>query len=245
MYTTFSSTGEKLPPVILVSFKMEKSTDPNRRFYDDHGNYAYVEHIPGLGAASEHSTIVWWEKMTLKNDYQMHPDSLLIFDALQGHVTEEMRGNYEKAGVKPCPIPGGAGKWLNPPDQSPHHLLRLAFIKLQQKNRHEKLKHLITAYWSIPESAIVNAFKRCGVLGGDPDDIVSEQASQGFRAIDGRRQACASYRSAFSHWSSKNVRSEHDVLPRSREVRSLPTALDGQHWNIYGSGPARAAAEEK
>jgi len=114
MYTTFSSTGEKLPPVILVSFKMEKSTDPDRRFYDDHGNYAYVEYIPGLGAASEHSTIVWWEKMTLKNDYQMHPDSLLIFDALQGHVTAEMQANYEKAGVKPCPIPGGAGKWLNP-----------------------------------------------------------------------------------------------------------------------------------
>jgi hypothetical protein len=58
VYEAFTADGVCLPPVIFVPEPIQKSTDPEGRFFDKHGHEAYVVYMPGLGAPSANSTVL-------------------------------------------------------------------------------------------------------------------------------------------------------------------------------------------
>jgi hypothetical protein len=114
---------------------------------------------------------------------------------------------------------------------------------LQQLNRHDKLSNIIEAYYSVRDETIVASFDRCGLFEGDPEDIVSQQSSQGFNPTSARKDACERYEKALTDWMRKSVRNSSDILPRSKQTKSMDTSLDGDYWNCYAHHHSHLSGE--
>jgi hypothetical protein len=171
-------------------------------FRDEKGNVAYVVYIPGLGGPSEKSTAVWLEKMTARDTNYFTDEPHIILDSLHGHFTKVMLGDWENVGATLHRLPAASGKWLNPCDQSINREMRREFTRLQQLDRRDKIRNIIRAYYSIKDETIIKSFNKCGVFDGDPDDIISAQACQGYRAKGSRDKQLQGYRVAFLDWAS-------------------------------------------
>ena len=239
VYEAFTADGSCLPPVIFTTRETEASTEPDGLFRDEKGNEAYVVYIPGLGGPSEKSTAVWLEKMTTRDANYFGDDPHIILDSLRGHFTEVMLGDWENVGATLHRLPAASGKWLNPCDQSINREMRREFMRLQQLDRRDKIRNIIRAYYSIKDETITKSFNKCGVFEGDPDDIISAQACQGYRAKGHRDKQLQSYRVAFLGWAQLNTRSPADMLPRSAPPDAIDKGLDGEYWNAYGTSRAR------
>lgn len=240
VYEAFCADGSCLPPVIFTTRETEASTEPDGLFRDEKGNEAYVVYIPGLGGPSERSTAVWLEKMTTRraNYFGDHPH--IILDSLHGHFTEQMLGDWENVGATLYRLPAASGKWLNPCDQSINREMRREFTRLQQLDRRDKIRNIIRAYYSIKEETIVKSFNKCGVFEGDPDDIITAQASQGYRAKGSRDVQLQGYRVAFLDWAQLNTRDPADMLPRAAPPGALDEGLDGEYWRVFGTSRKHA-----
>ena len=233
VYEAFTADGACLPPVIFVPKQIEKSRDPEGRFFDKKGREAYVVWIPGLGAPSTDSTVAWLEHMTSPAHNYFEDKPHVILDSLKGHFAENTQIVWDDIEATLYRLPAGSGKWLNPVDQSINREIRRTFIQLQQTNRRDKLANIIEAYYSVRDESVKASFHRCGIFEGDPEDIVSQQASQGFSPTSARKEACERYEAAFTHWIQTSVRASSDVLPRSKQATSVVNNLDGDYWNRY------------
>ncbi len=193
VYEAFTADGACLPPVIFVSHTHERSTDPAGLFKDKDGNFAYVIYMPNLHAPSTDSTVAWLETMTKLNRNYLYDSPTVVLDSLKAHFAEQTTTMRDSIGATLCRLPGGSGKWLNPCDQAINREMRRTFLRLQQHNRVNKLQNIIEAYYSVCESTIVDSFARCGLFEGDPEEIVSSQASQGFKPPLRRKDDCERY----------------------------------------------------
>jgi hypothetical protein len=154
---------------------------------------------------------------------------VVILDSLRGHFAEDSALEWEQLGATLYRLPAASGKSLNPCDQAINREMRRTFLQLQQLNRRDKLNNIISAYYSVTEETIVASFDRCGLFKGDPEDIISAQASQGFHSTPARRVDCSRYEKAFTDWMRYSVRNPADVLPRSKKPRALKSGLSGCH----------------
>ncbi len=234
MYEAFTADGTCLPPVIFVSHTHKRSTDLEGLFKDKNGNIAYVIYMPDLHAPSTDSTVAWLETMTKPNRNYLSDSPTVVLDSLRGHFAEKAITMWDSIGATLYRLPGGSGKWLNPCDQAINREMRRTFLRLQQHNRANKLCNIIEAYYSVNGSTIVESFARCGLFEGDPEEIVSSQASQGFHPPVQRKDDCERYTSALNEWFKHSVRSAADVLPRSKEPSTHDSTLDGTYWTRYG-----------
>lgn len=182
MYVAVTADGTCLPPVIFLKQTDKLSTDPTGCITDEEGNVGYVLYIANFKGPSERSTQAWLD--TLQDYFGDEPH--VILDALGGHFAPGITQDWKNVGATLHKIPGGAGKWLNPCDQAINREIRREFIRLQSRNRENKVRNLIRAYYSLKDTTIINSFKKCGVFGGDPDDIITEQACKGYRASGAR-----------------------------------------------------------
>lgn len=235
VYEAFTADGSCLPPVIFTTRQTEASTERDGLFRDEKGNVAYVVYIPGLGGPSEKSTAVWLEKMTARDTNYFTDEPHIILDSLHGHFTKVMLGDWENVGATLHRLPAASGKWLNPCDQSINREMRREFTRLQQLDRRDKIRNIIRAYYSIKDETIIKSFNKCGVFDGDPDDIISAQACQGYRAKGSRDKQLQGYRVAFLDWAHLNTRDAADMLPRSAPPSALDTRLDGEYWSAHGT----------
>jgi hypothetical protein len=169
--------------------------------------------------------------MTHRNHNYLSDKLHVILDSLKGHFAEHTDIMWSHVHATLYRLPAASGKWLNPCDQSINREIRRKFIQLQQLNRRDKLSNIIEAYYSVRDETIVASFDRCGLFKGDPEDIVSQQASQGFNPTSARKDACERYESALTDWMRKSVRSCSDILPRSKRTKSMDSSLDGDYWN--------------
>lgn len=243
VYEAFTADGTCLPPVIFTTRETEASTEPDGRFRDENGNPAYVVYIPGFAGPSEASTAAWLEKMTDRHENYFDDKPHIILDSLKGHFTEVMRGDWENIKATLHRLPAASGKWLNPCDQSINREMRREFLRLQQLNRRDKIRNIIRAYYSIKEETIRKSFTRCGVFDGDPDDIISAQACQGYQAKGHREELLQGYRVAFLDWAQLNTRELADMLPRTPPPSALDKGLDGEYWNAYGNSRSRRGSK--
>lgn len=193
--------------------------------------------MPNLGAPSTKSTTAWLEQLTSNNGNYFTDEPLVILDALPAHfapIAKSMWGDIKATLYR---LPAASGKWLNPCDQAINREMRRTFLKLQRLDRSKKLENIIAAYYSISEEVIKHSFQRCGIFTGDPEEIISAQASQGFHATLDRKEKVEEYKSAFCDFLETSVRSSADLLPRSRATAALDTTMDGCYWTTYGSSP--------
>jgi hypothetical protein len=237
VYEAFCSDGSCLPPVIFTSSKEVKSSQYANCNQTNLEYPAYVIYIPNIGAPSTRSTTAWIELVSQTGSNFLGDKPYVILDSLQGHFAEQADVLWAKLGIKLFRLPGGSGKWLNPCDQAINCEMRRTFNRLQQANRKHKIENIVTAYYSIKESTIINSFHRCGLFEGDPEDIVSAQASQGFHATPPHKEAVEKYNTSFLQWKQSFVHNSSDLLPHSRQTLSLPSCLDGACWAIYGLSP--------
>lgn len=239
MYEAFTADGSCLPPVIFTTRLTEASKEDDGLFRDEDNNEAYVVYIPNLGGPSERSTAAWLDKMTSRgsNYFDDHPH--IILDSLRGHFTPTMQGDWDNIGATLHQLPAASGKWLNPCDQSINREMRREFLRLQQLDRRDKIRNIIRAYYSIKEETIVKSFKKCGIFCGDPDDIITAQACQGYHAAGKRGDKLEGYRAAFEDWAHHHTRSPEDMLPRAKPPTALDGQLDGVYWAAHGTSAAR------
>lgn len=242
VYEAFCADGSCLPPVIFTS--SEKVIAHDKRMYNPGSleRPAFVVHIPNLGAPSSDSTVAWVEKMTGKDANYLDDDSLLILDSLPGHFSENSKNAFDDIDATLYRLPAASGKWLNPCDQAINREMRRMFLKLQRQNRNRKVENIIEAYYSIKSETIIASFDRCGLFAGDPEDIISRQADQGFHPTLSRKEAVDEYNKEFCAWMHQHVRHISDVLPRSRNTTELDSTLDGKQWKTYGSACRRVCS---
>ncbi len=86
---------------------------------------------------------------------------------------------------------------------------------------------------------ITHSFDHCGVFSGDPEDIITEQASQGFHATLDRKETVLECKRHFLLFLADSVCSSQDLLPRSCMAASIDSSFDGEYWNKYGSHPQK------
>lgn len=87
----------------------------------------------------------------------------------------------------------------------------------------------------------MKSFKKCGIFEGDPDEIISAQASQGYYAVGNRGDVLEGYRVSFEAWAHMNTREPTDMLPRTAPPTALDERLDGVYWTAHGTSFARRA----
>ena len=151
VYTTLTSDGACLPPVIFVGKQPPAGDDGEWHLSSDGLNYAYVIYIEGLTQASTRTTEVYLE--TIFNRWENGPvdGSVFIMDVAPWHVSAEARALWDDYGLVPKFLPATTGKWLNPCDQSIHREMRRTFSKLQQRRPKNKLKNIIDAYYAVTD----------------------------------------------------------------------------------------------
>ena len=122
----------------------------------------------------------------------------IILDSLKGHFGEKMEEKWQNVAATTYRLPASSGKWLNPCDQAIHREMRRKFIQLQQRNRQAKPDNIVAAYYSISEETVRHSFAKCGVFDRNIDDVIGEAAEEGYKATEGRAEAVARYKAAFS-----------------------------------------------
>lgn len=202
-------------------------------FRNHKGNKAYVIYIPDIGAPSTASTVAWIQTVTKRDCNYFEDSPHIILDALKGHFAEETQIEWEQIGATLYRLPASTGKWLNPCDQAINREIRRTFLKLQQLDNRKKLENIITAYYSVKDETVRACFDHCGLFGGDPEDIISAQASQGFGVIGNRRNDFEKYTTALFSWMGKSIRYSTDILPRGKTTDKLDSNLDGKYWDRY------------
>ncbi len=185
------------------------------------------------------STVAWLETMTSKDSNYFTDAPLVLLDSLPGHFAADAMTQWTSISATLYRLPAASGKWLNPCDQAINREMRRTFLKLQRLDRSKKLENIINAYYSIGQDVITHSFDRCGLFSGDPEDIITEQASQGFHATLDRKETVLEYKKAFSTFLADSVRSSQDLLPRSCMTASIDSSFDGEYWNKYGSHPQK------
>ena len=235
VYEAFCADGSCLPPVIFTSCEKVKSTQHHLYNPGPPSRPAFVIYIPDLGGPSAASTVAWLEKMTSKDSNYVADSPLVLLDSLPGHFAENAQMMWDSISATLYRLPAASGKWLNPCDQAINREMRRTFLKLQRLDRSKKLENISEAYYSIREDVITHSFDRCGLFCGDPEDVITQQASQGFHATLDRKETVAEYKIAFSTFLASSVRSSQDLLPRSRKTTSMDSSIDGDYWATYGS----------
>jgi hypothetical protein len=168
-----------------------------------------------------------------KCDYFAEP-SHLIFDSLYGHTTTSMMDEWDSYSIQTHRIPAAAGKWLNPCDQMINREMRRCFNKLQRSKVQSKINNIITAYYSISEETVLNSFNRCGLLKGDPQEILMNHVSEGWRCSKGREQQYLQMWDAYLTWVKTLFRSQDHYITKEFPLTSSDDALDGMYWTTYG-----------
>jgi hypothetical protein len=235
VYEAFCADGTCLPPVIFTSSEKVISTQCHLFNPGPIDRPAFVVYMPNLGAPSTASTVVWLDKMTSEGVDYFEDQPHVILDSLRGHFATDAKVSWKDNEATLYRLPSASGKWLNPCDQAINREMRRTFLKLQRLDRKKKLEDIIYAYYSISPDVISHSFNRCGLFGGDPEDIITEQASQGFHPTLDRKETVIEYKKAFSTFLASSVRSSRDVLPRSCKTVSMDSSFDGDYWTSYGS----------
>lgn len=205
---------------------------------------AILLHIPGLGGPSEASTLQWIKAVTSETEDYFDDNPHIILDALHGHFTDAAHEAWSNIGATTHKLPATLGRWLNPCDQGINREMRREFLRLQMQNRNTKLDNIVHAYYSITESTVVNSFKKCGLFGGDPEEVIQNVAAEGYRATGDRRELLESCESAFAEWAATCSRRRADVLPRTQLPAALDSALDGRRWTTWGSPRSHSAPKK-
>lgn len=178
MYEAFCADGSCLPPVIFLPEPPQSGS----RYQTAAGHDAILLHIPGLGGPSTESTRQWLKAVTRTDEHYFEDSPHIIFDALRGHfaeaVEEEWENNIDATTHK---LPATLGRWLNPCDQAINREMRRHFVSLQMRNRAAKLDNIISAYYSISDETVKNSFNKCGIFGGDPEEVIERAAHDGYR----------------------------------------------------------------
>jgi hypothetical protein len=234
VYTTFTSDGACLPPVIFVGKQPPAGDDGEWHLSSDGLNYAYVIYIEGLTQASTRTTEVYLE--TIFNRWENGPvdGSVFIMDVAPWHVSAEARALWDDYGLVPKFLPATTGKWLNPCDQSIHREMRRTFSKLQQRRPKNKLKNIIDAYYAVTDKIAMSSFKHTHLLAGDHVEHLRNEAARGFRAGPKNAEELERARLIYEKWVKKTVRRPQDVFRPFTPEALEGDSLDGVHWAQYG-----------
>ncbi len=126
--------------------------------------------------------------MSSKDSNYFTDAPLVLLDSLPGHFAVDAMTEWKSISATLYRLPAASGKWLNPCDQAINREMRRTFLKLQRLDRSKKLENIVNAYYSIRQDVITHSFNRCGLFSGDPEDIITAQASQGFHATLDRKE---------------------------------------------------------
>lgn len=206
-----------------------------QRYTASNNARAILIHIPGLGAPSEASTLAWLKALTSSGEHYFEDDPHIILDSLHGHFADDITEAWSNIGATTHKLPATLGRWLNPCDQAINREMRREFLRLQMHNRNTKLDNIVRAYYSITEDTVKNSFKKCGLFGGDPEEVIENVAAEGYRATGDRQELLESCERAFATWATTSSRRRTDVLPRTPQPAALDCALDGRRWTAWGS----------
>jgi hypothetical protein len=231
--------GSCLPPVIFVPSKPKDG----QRYITADNKEAMLLHIEGLGAPSSASTLAWLNAVTRRGADYFEDSPHIILDSLRGHFAPTVEEKWENIKATTHRLPATLGRWLNPCDQSINREMRREFTRLQMDNRNAKLDNIVRAYYSVKESTVINSFKKCGLFGGKPEDVIDEVAREGYSTAGARHETLEACRVAFTKWATSSVRRPSDLLPRSTFPAAAESGLDGRYWGAAGTSRPHGVAE--
>lgn len=236
MYTTFSSDGACLPPVIFTGVKPPPGDDGEWYLTSDKKNYGYVVYIEGLASASTRTTEIYLETIFNKWERPPEEDSCFVMDVAPWHVSAEARALWDQYSLHVYFLPATTGKWLNPNDQAIHAVMRGTFNRLQRQSPANKIRNILDAYYSVKDETVTRSWRHTCLLKGDYEEHLRAEACRGFRAGVGWEAHYERGYQEFTDWAKKSVRAPSDTLPGYSPPTSLGESnLDGKRWSAYGT----------
>ena len=203
----------------------------------DKEHSAYV-HVVDKAAPNYTHTLQWLDDMRCADWCWLEDGTHLILDRAPWHIEHHVTDYFLKNNgiVVPHLLPGGAGKWLNPQDQSIHAVIRKkwrSFNALGQCANSER--HLIAACFAPSSDTVAGAWRHTALVEGNAVKKIAERKTEGYQAPRGKEDTFKVYRSAFSKWESASVRDPEDTLPDGQPAALPGTQLDGRKWTRYGT----------
>lgn len=240
VFSTFSSTGRTLPPVIITGSdkKSDLSTGRNFKCWTSEHNkylnkYAYVYYVPDMKQLSSKEMEMYLEAMSEEWKLKEGGKPCLLLDVAPWHTSRAARDLWSDYRIDPAFLPATTGKWLNPNDQAIHREMRRSYNGSQLSQPRDKLKNIIDAYYGLSEETVLNSFKHTRILEGDYGGYLRAQSEKGFHATAQREGELQKASEDYKVWAKTEMRNPACV-PGPKPPAQLETQLDGVYWNTWG-----------
>lgn len=217
LYEGLCGDGKVLPAVIFTSCPKVPTTATD-------GFDAKVFYIPGLKAPSAELTLRWLDAVS---DY-LEDDPVILHDHGPEYKNELMKQEWKDRNIGAFMFPATAGALVNPCDNAFNAQLRAIFNKQIKRTYEEKLRAILTAYYTPSEKSIVGYFEKSGLLRHTiSKNFVRDMMHEGWRPGTTHHEIYDKCRAIYEAW-------EHD-LRLAATGKSLPTHED-QHrtkWHVW------------
>ncbi len=222
LYASIVADGSCLPPVIMIEDKRCSKIEL------DNGFVIRVKSSKGPG---NDTTLRWLDCVS---DYLLD-EPFLLLDNLRGHKNKDFLDRLEELGITPKFFPSGAGKFLDPIDNSFAAVVKRNYY-LDVKKTHSDMVHSICDnYYKISDSTIQNYFKSIGYTTHENiEDIAKRLILRGYYkgAISQERQK--EMTSIYKQWKMQI----HNLYQKGIRPKEAPKdldnlTLDGKYWRFY------------
>jgi len=170
----------------------------------------------------------------------LKPRSLLIFDGEKAFTTPLIQQFMRKHKIYPFPIrPSLLHQLLNPCDNSFHSVLKAKYNQeISDRSSDiisiaEKMRIAESCYYGISKESVVDMFKKCGIFGGNPQEIVAHSVNECIKYSRGKSrtlyQTCLL---AFVEWCFDNKLESAHLQDYQKSIRHIQNFLQLQQQDL-------------
>ena len=127
----------------------------------ERGHSGKVIYLPEVKAPSADMTLRWLEEV---REY-LEDEPLIVHDKGPEYIAKSLKEELEMLGIEEMEIPSAGGAFINPCDNSFNSQLKTAYFQERKKTYEDKLRAILTAYYSPEEEVMKSYFERVGWTG--------------------------------------------------------------------------------